>query len=148
MANFDPPAAWSLDPRLAADTIPAGDLPLCRVLVMRNAAWPWLLLVPRRAGAREIVDLAEPDRVQLISEIAQASTALKTVTACDKLNIGALGNVVAQLHVHVVARFRTDPAWPGAVWGVVPDPPVAPAPPQRFLERLRHALPLADLSPA
>jgi diadenosine tetraphosphate (Ap4A) HIT family hydrolase len=113
-------AGWTLDPVLERDTRAIGDLPLCRVLLSRDANYPWLLLVPRRSGAVEIVDLDEADRAQLTGEMATASHALKTLTACDKLNIAAIGNVVAQLHVHVIARFRTDAAWPKPVWNAVP----------------------------
>jgi diadenosine tetraphosphate (Ap4A) HIT family hydrolase len=113
-------AGWSLDPVLERDTRVIGDLPLCHVLLNRDANYPWLLLVPQRPGAVEIIDLDEADRAQLTGEIATASRALKAVTACDKLNIAAIGNVVAQLHVHVIARFRTDAAWPKPVWNAVP----------------------------
>jgi diadenosine tetraphosphate (Ap4A) HIT family hydrolase len=106
-----------LDPRLAADTIPIAALPLSAALLMRDANYPWLILVPRRAGVSEIVDLDAADRVALIEEIARASAALRSVVQPEKLNVGALGNVVPQLHVHVVARRRGDPAWPGPVWG-------------------------------
>ena len=103
---------FELDPRLDADSLFLMDWPLCRVLRMNDKAYPWLILVPRREGVVEIVDLAEDDRQQLMREIAQASTALKAVTACEKLNVAAIGNVVPQLHVHVVARRHSDPAWP------------------------------------
>ncbi len=116
-------AAWSLDPQLARDTVPAGDLTLCRVLLINDANYPWVLLVPRRLGAVEIIDLAVTDQVQLMAEIAQVSRAMKAMIGCDKINVAALGNVVAQLHVHVVARGRRDPAWPKPVWGAAP--PVA-----------------------
>ena len=87
---------------------------------MNDANYPWLILVPRRAGLVELTDLAQADRMQLMQEIAQAADALKTETSCDKINVAAIGNVVAQLHVHVVARFRTDAAWPKPVWGFAP----------------------------
>ena len=109
-----------MHPQLERDTTPLGDLPLSRVLIINDANYPWLVLVPRRAGAVEIIDLAEVERVQLMSEIALASRALKDVTECDKLNVAALGNVVPQLHVHIIARRKTDQAWPKPVWGAVP----------------------------
>ena len=112
--------AWSLNPQIARDTVPAGDLPLCRVLLINDANYPWVLLVPRRRGASEIVDLDDGERVQLMAEIAQVSHTMKAMTGCDKLNVAALGNVVPQLHVHIIARGRSDPAWPKPVWGVVP----------------------------
>ena len=111
---------WSLHPQLAKDTINIGDLPLSRVLVINDANYPWLLLVPRRIGVSEMIDLDEVEQAQLWTEIARTGRALKTVTECDKLNIAALGNVVPQLHVHVIARFRNDAAWPKPVWGAVP----------------------------
>src|SRR5262245_62178586 len=105
-----PPAAsppWELHPQLANDTVAIGDLSLSRVLVHRDANYPWLVLVPRRPGAVEITDLGESDRNELLGEISSLSLALKSVTRCDKLNIAAIGNVVPQLHVHIVARRRT-----------------------------------------
>lgn len=108
---------FELHPRLAADTLQVCDLPLCRVLLMNDARFPWLILVPRLAGAIEIADIAEDSQIRLIGEITAASRALRGVAPCDKLNVGALGNVVAQLHVHVVARVEGDAAWPGPVWG-------------------------------
>jgi diadenosine tetraphosphate (Ap4A) HIT family hydrolase len=112
-----------LDARLEADTVPVVDLALSTVRLMDDAAYPWLVLVPRRAGLVELIDLAPAERAQLIEEIAAAETALARATRCHKLNVGALGNLVAQLHVHVVARFDTDAAWPGPVWGAAPRTP-------------------------
>ncbi len=108
---------FSLDPRLDADTVPVAVLDLCEVRLMDDANYPWLVLVPRLAGAVEIVDLPRGTQQRLMDETARASAALRAVTGCDKLNVAALGNQVAQLHVHVIARFRTDAAWPGPVWG-------------------------------
>ena len=117
-----PQPAFSLDPRLAADTILVGDLALSRTVLMNDRRFPWLILVPRRADCREIVDLVAEDRASLMDEIARCSTALMRLTRPDKLNVGAIGNRVAQLHVHVIARFESDPAWPEPVWGRgVPD---------------------------
>ncbi len=113
-------ADWSLHPQLERDTVPIGDLPLCRVLLINDANYPWVLLVPRRPDIVEIIDLSEAEQVQLMAEIAQASQAMKAMTGCDKINVAALGNVVPQLHVHVIARGRSDPAWPKPVWGAVP----------------------------
>lgn len=109
--NFD------LHPRLAADTLPIGDLPLCRVLLLNDRRFAWLVLVPRREKAVEVHDLQPEDRAALIEEIATVSVALKNFSGAEKINIGALGNIVSQLHVHVVARSSADPAWPGPVWG-------------------------------
>jgi len=110
------PSASSLDQRLAADTIPIGDLSLSSVLLMDDARFPWFILVPRRAGASELTDLSDEEAAQLMSEIRIATRVMLELAKPDKVNVGALGNVVAQLHVHVVGRFRSDPAWPGPVW--------------------------------
>jgi len=136
------PPAWSLHPRLEADTVAVGDLPLSRLLVSNDANFPWLLLVPRRSGASEIIDLGDADQAQLAVEIAMVSRALKAVTACEKLNVAAIGNVVPQLHVHVVARWRSDPAWPKPVWGAVAPLPYDAAARDRFIAQLRRAVPL------
>ncbi len=111
---------WSLHPQLAQDTVPVGDLALTRVLLTNDANFPWLILVPRRSGLTELIDLEENAQVQLLGEVAAAARVLKSITACDKLNIAALGNQVPQLHVHVIARRHSDAAWPKPVWGVVP----------------------------
>ena len=111
---------WKLDSTLERDTVPVGDLPLSRVLLINDANYPWLLLVPRRAGASEITDLEYVEQAQLMTEIAAAGRVLKELTGCDKINTAALGNVVPQLHVHVIARRRGDAAWPKPVWGAVP----------------------------
>jgi diadenosine tetraphosphate (Ap4A) HIT family hydrolase len=117
----DPKAfEWRLDPLLQRDTVPVGDLPLSRVLLINDANYPWLLLVPRRVGTSEITDLEYVEQAQLMTEIAAAGRVMKEMTGCDKINTAALGNVVAQLHVHIIARKRGDAAWPKPVWGVVP----------------------------
>ena len=110
-------AGFALDPRLAADTRPVASLPLCDVLLMNDARYPWLILVPRRAGLVEIADLRDDEQAMLWQEVNRAAAALRAVAPCDKLNLGALGNIVRQLHVHVVARVEGDAAWPGPVWG-------------------------------
>lgn len=111
---------FTLDPAFIRDCHALGDLPLCRVLLMNDARYSWLVLIPRRSGAVEIIDLAPEERYRLMDEIAFAGEVLKAVVAPDKINVGALGNMVPQLHVHVIARFRSDPAWPGPVWGHSP----------------------------
>ena len=111
-------AAFELHPQLAADTHAVGDLELSRVLLMDDARFPWLILVPRRAGMRDLVDLPTAAQHVLLDEIGRCATALRNMDRPDKLNIAALGNLVAQLHVHVVARMRHDAAWPRPVWGV------------------------------
>jgi len=115
--------AWTLHPQLDRDTASIGDLPLSRVLIINDANYPWLLLVPRRAEIVELTDLDDVAQAQLMTEINRVARALRTVTGCDKLNIAALGNVVPQLHVHIIARFRHDAAWPKPVWGVTPPRP-------------------------
>ncbi len=118
---------FRLDPRLDADTLALFDLPLCSLRRMRDGNHPWLVLVPRRAGLVEILDLEPADRARLWAEIEAVAAALKAETGADKLNVAALGNVVAQLHVHVIARFRGDVAWPAPVWGRGPAAPLDPA---------------------
>ena len=139
------PAAFALDPQLVRDTHMVGDLPLCRVLLMNDASYPWLILVPRRAGVSEIVDLAAADHAQLWTEIAQASRALKHTSRCDKLNVAAIGNVVAQLHVHIVARSRGDPAWPKPVWGAGAAKPYDEASATRLIGQIKTKLALAAI---
>lgn len=111
------PPPFVLHPRLAADTFAIADWPLSRVLLMNDARYAWLILVPRRAEIVELHDLGDADRAVLIEDVARAGAALKAVTGATKINVGALGNLVPQLHVHVVAREPGDPAWPGPVWG-------------------------------
>lgn len=112
---------FSLDPRLAADTVILGDWPLCRVLMMDEQRYPWITLVPRREGLVELTDLTEAETTLLWGEIRRAGAAL--LPQGDKLNVGALGNIVAQLHIHLIARKVGDPAWPGPVWGHSPRQP-------------------------
>jgi diadenosine tetraphosphate (Ap4A) HIT family hydrolase len=118
MAHPLPTSPFVLDPQLEADTYSLGRLKLCRVLMLNDARYPWLVLVPEKAGLVEMIDLEELDQQQLMREIAIASRVLQTLFDPDKLNVGALGNRVRQLHVHVMARFVSDEAWPGPVWGV------------------------------
>jgi diadenosine tetraphosphate (Ap4A) HIT family hydrolase len=110
-------STFTLHPTLARDTVEVARLPLCRALLMNDRRFPWLILVPEREAVREIHQLSPADRAALIEEIAQGSAALERLFHPDKLNVGALGNVVPQLHVHVLARTAGDPAWPGPVWG-------------------------------
>ena len=103
---------FELHPRLAADTREVTRLSLCRVLLMNDRRFPWLILVPARADIREIHQLSAPDRATLVEEIATVAQAMETLHKADKMNVAALGNQVPQLHVHVIARFTSDPAWP------------------------------------
>ena len=109
--------SFSLDARLSRDTDFVADLPLCRVLLMNDSRWPWLVLVPRRDNLAELSDLEAVDRTRLIEEAVQMAHWLKAHTRAEKINLGALGNIVRQLHVHVVARSAGDPGWPGPGWG-------------------------------
>lgn len=111
---------FTIDPRLEADSHPIADLGLCAVRLMKDANYPWIVLIPRRTGLVELIDLESEDRASLTGEIDKVSQALRSVTSCDKLNVAALGNQVRQLHVHVIARYESDPAWPGPIWGKVP----------------------------
>jgi diadenosine tetraphosphate (Ap4A) HIT family hydrolase len=129
-----------LHPQLERDTVPVGDLALSRVLLMNDANYPWLILVPRCEGIVEIVDLAEDERRQLMQEIAETSAALKALTECEKLNVAAIGNIVPQLHVHIVARRHSDPAWPKPVWGAVPAIAYEPRVRDGFVAALRGRL--------
>ena len=116
---------FTLHPRLAADTVLVGDFELCRVLLMNDARYPWLILVPRRDALREVHHLRPADRIALMDESCRVAEAMQGLFTPDKLNIGVLGNIVPQLHVHHIARFTTDPAWPGPVWGHSPALPYA-----------------------
>lgn len=114
---------FSLHPRLAADTHFVADWPLSRVLLMNDSRYRWLVLVPRVAQVRELFELDESDRIELMEETARAGEILKRLASAEKINVGALGNLVPQLHVHIVARSQGDPAWPGPVWGHSPAVP-------------------------
>jgi diadenosine tetraphosphate (Ap4A) HIT family hydrolase len=135
---------WLLHPQLANDVGLVGDLALSRVLAINAADFPWLILVPRRAGVTEIIDLGD-DAATLMSEIARVSRVLKAVTTCDKLNVAAIGNVVPQLHVHIVARWKTDRLWPKPVWGADPPPRAGEIPAfDGFASAIRERLRIAD----
>ena len=139
-------ADFVLHPQFAADTVPVGDLPLSRVLLANDANYPWLILVPRRPALVELIDLEENAQAQLLAEIDAAARALKAITECEKLNIAALGNVVPQLHVHVIGRRHSDAAWPKPVWGAVPPIAYIPAMRDGFVAALRRALQIAAVS--
>lgn len=116
-------AEFAVDPAFEAGSIAVGELPLCHVRLQTDARWPWLILIPRRSGLREVEDLSAADRARLIEETVLAGQVVRAIGVAtglvvEKLNIGALGNVTPQLHVHVVGRRAGDPAWPGPVWGV------------------------------
>jgi len=111
---------FELDPVIDADTLVVGDLPLCRVLLMNDSQYPWLILVPRRPQLVELADLDEQDYLQFCAESRAVAIAMMKHCAGHKMNIGALGNVVAQLHIHHIVRFHDDPSWPAPVWGKLP----------------------------
>jgi diadenosine tetraphosphate (Ap4A) HIT family hydrolase len=134
------PISFALDPRLAADTQWVCDWPLCSVLLMNDQRYQWLVMVPRRNGASEIFDLKAADQTILWQEISHAAELLKSFSNCNKINVGALGNVVAQLHVHIVARREGDFAGKGPVWGQGAAQPYSSIEAQALIERLRQLL--------
>lgn len=130
---------FSLHPRLAADTFIVDDWDLCRVLLMNDARFPWLILVPRKNGLRDFDEITLGDKPTFLAEIDRASGALRTETSAEKLNVAALGNMVPQLHVHIVARFAADAAWPSPVWGVGEAVPYSPSQADAVTAALRDA---------
>ena len=130
---------FQLDSRLASSCFQVLDWPLSRVLLKNNAQFPWFILVPRRLGVTEIIQLSKTDRYQFIDEVHQLSLIVQALYKPDKLNMGALGNIVSQLHMHVLARFKEDPLWPQSVWQ---DPVVEKAyvNPDNQLQRLRDLM--------
>lgn len=134
-----------IDPAFLAGSQPLGELALCHARLQTDARWPWIVLIPRLAGARELEDLAPGRRAALMEEIVAAGNAVRAMgvamsLAVEKLNVGALGNVTPQLHVHVVGRRAGDPAWPGPVWGVGIAEPLTEAMRDRALAAARTAL--------
>jgi diadenosine tetraphosphate (Ap4A) HIT family hydrolase len=124
---------WHLQQQLGEDTHPVACWPLCELRLMDDANHPWLVLVPRVADVVEIVDLDAGQQQTLIREIDQASRLLQQVFRPHKINVAALGNIVPQLHVHVIARYRDDIAWPKPVWGMAA---ALPYPPEALVERI------------
>ncbi len=131
---------WHLHAQLAEDTFPVIELALCEVRLMDDANHPWLVLVPRIAEVTELIDLEAAHRTQLTAEIDAASRALKALFKPDKLNVAALGNLVSQLHVHVIARYTGDIAWPRPVWGVANARAYSPEELSNRVHALRSAL--------
>lgn len=129
-----------LNSRLAADTVPLVDWPLSAVRLMNDRTWPWLILVPRRPDLRELHDLSTLDMALLVGELAKASRVVAEICRPEKVNVGALGNIVSQLHIHVIGRFRDDPAWPGPVWSFRPPVPYREEELAQVVERLQAAL--------
>jgi diadenosine tetraphosphate (Ap4A) HIT family hydrolase len=129
-----------LDQRLLNDTVSVATSGLCEVRLMRDRRWPWLVLVPRRPSISEVFELTPLDRVLLTFETDKVAAALKTATGAVKINVGALGNIVRQLHVHVIARFEGDPNWPGPVWGYGKAEPYSDEDMNAFIAKLREAI--------
>jgi diadenosine tetraphosphate (Ap4A) HIT family hydrolase len=135
---------FALHPRLAAGSHIVVDLSLCRVLIKDDRRWPWLILVPRREDKRELHHLTEGDGAVLMAEIRRASLAVGDLDGVAKVNVGALGNEVAQLHIHVVGRWPGDPAWPGPVWGAAGKTPYNQAQARDLADALRVRLQSGD----
>ena len=131
---------FALDPRLQQDTLPIGDFPLSRLLLSNDSNYPWFILVPRREDISEIFQLDVADQQQLWQETSALAEMLKDSFDADKLNVAALGNVVSQLHMHVIVRKREDVAWPAPVWGAQPAKPYSAEQIKTIRERLRLVL--------
>lgn len=131
---------FALHPRLEADTIEVATWPLCRVRLMNDRTYPWLILIPQRENISEFHQLSPEDRARVMHEMALAGRLLEQATKADKINTAALGNVVPQLHIHVIARFKDDPAWPNPVWGARPAEPYDEATLSHTLRMLRDAM--------
>ncbi|MBU2969217.1 HIT domain-containing protein [Pseudoalteromonas sp. C2R02] len=114
---------FELAPELKRDCIELADWPLCKVLLLNDSQYPWFILVPRQNDLKEIIDLSEQDQIVFIKESAILSKLIQEVFAPDKLNVAAIGNMVPQLHIHHIARFKNDVAWPAPVWGKFPAKP-------------------------
>ena len=131
---------FELDSRLQNDTIFIGDFSLCRLLLMNDSTYPWFILVPRRKGVAELYQLDELDLQKCWQESALLGRWMAMTFEFDKLNIGALGNVVQQLHLHHVGRSTTDPTWPGPVWGQHPPKPYSPEEIEKIRQQVRNDL--------
>ena len=108
---------FKLDPQLEDNTLNVKELALCQICLVNDKRYPWLILVPQKNGLTEIHNLSEEDQSRLIIEITTTTRIIEKLFQPEKINVGALGNIVSQLHIHVIARFREDAAWPDAVWG-------------------------------
>lgn len=131
---------FTLDSRLQQDCVLVGDFPLCRLLLMNDASYPWFILVPRREEVSEIFQLDGADQRQLWQETSLLAETLKDTFAADKMNVATLGNVVSQLHMHVIVRRRDDAAWPAPVWGRQPARPYEDAQIRQIIDKLRLVL--------
>jgi diadenosine tetraphosphate (Ap4A) HIT family hydrolase len=139
--QYGVPAVFALDQRLQQDTLTLGDFPLCRLLLSNDSNYPWFILVPRINGISEVFQLGVADQQTLWQETTALAQLLNEGLAADKMNIGALGNVVSQLHVHVIVRKRDDAAWPAPVWGKHPAVPYTAEQVAAIRARLRTLLP-------
>jgi len=131
---------FELDGRIARDSDLVSVLGLCQLRIQNDSRWPWLVMVPERPGMTEIFDLSPAEQALLSTEVNRVAGALKTVTGATKINVGALGNIVRQLHVHVIARFEGDANWPGPIWGFGQAQPYGESQKQDFLSKLVEAL--------
>jgi len=129
-----------LHPQLEKDCFVVGQFPLCAVLLMNDSNYPWFILVPQREGITEIHQLSEQDQQQLMKESSQLAACIETEFKADKINIAALGNVVPQLHIHHIVRYKSDPAWPAPVWGEFPAIPYTASDADQLSERMRFLL--------
>ena len=131
---------FALDQRLQQDCLPVGDFPLCRLLLMNDSHYPWFILVPRREEVSELFQLDAADQRQLWQETTLLAETLKDTFAADKMNVATLGNVVSQLHMHVIVRRRGDAAWPAPVWGRNPPRPYEEEQVRQLVSKLRLVL--------
>jgi diadenosine tetraphosphate (Ap4A) HIT family hydrolase len=131
---------FELHPQLAKDCVVLGDFELSTVLLSKDSNYPWLILVPRRNGIKEIFELQPVDQVQLLSESSALSAALYAYFNADKMNVAALGNMVPQLHIHHIVRYQTDPAWPSPVWGAVAFVPYTAVEQRERVQRVQELL--------
>lgn len=131
---------FDLDPRLAQESVLVSELGVSRLLLRDEHRFPWLVLVPRRPDVTELFALSAPDRAAVMEEVSQASQLLLKQTTAEKINVGALGNIVSQLHIHVIGRRGDDPAWPGPVWGFGEREPYGPEALEGLAEKLRAGI--------
>lgn len=131
---------FTLHPQLEKDTFPVGDLGVCRVLLMNDWRFPWLILVPRRKNARELFDLSAEDYAAVMAEVRDATQRFAALTKARKMNVAALGNMVPQLHIHIIARFENDAAWPAPVWNSGAAEPYAAAEAAAMLDNVKKII--------
>lgn len=137
---------FTLHPQLEADTVVVGDFSVCRVLLNKQfSQFPWLILVPKRSACRDLTDVPELDYTPMMEEVKRAHDGLRDLVGAEKMNVGAIGNMVPQLHIHVIGRFKADEAWPKPVWGNAEPKPYADGGVE-MAEKLRDALDLVAVS--